>query len=118
MPRIEMRAKTSEYEAMTRESDTLGERNDCVVKAFALAAGISYDEARSRAASHGRRKGEGMYDCEWRPMFAASGVELDSVKPADMIARYPAAHHILKHVTTHHPDRFQNVWDDGERYLF
>ena len=34
-----------------------------------------------------------------------------------MIARYPGAHKALRNVTTHHPERFSDVWRDGKTYL-
>lgn len=38
-------------------SSPKGDKNDCSVRAFARAAGISYDAAHKRFADHGRKRG-------------------------------------------------------------
>lgn len=35
----------------------------------------------------------------------------------EFIQHHPKAHHVLKGLTTHHPERFNNVWKNGKRYL-
>lgn len=48
-----------EYTSLQKESNRFGERNDCTVKAYAVVANVSYEEARKEMAKEGRvfRKG-------------------------------------------------------------
>lgn len=50
----------AKYERMSRLSSSMGEYNDCVPKAIALAARIPYSEALAICALAGRRKGRGV----------------------------------------------------------
>lgn len=43
--------------------------NDCVVRALANAAGMTYAEALDICAEHGRKPNCGMYQSDWLPMF-------------------------------------------------
>lgn len=46
-----------------------GSRNDCVVRAFADAFGLEYENANGIAMQFGRRPNEGMYYHQYMPMF-------------------------------------------------
>jgi len=49
------------FQEVQRESDNIGEANDCTVKAIAIACQIPYREAHQYLASLGRQKGRGWY---------------------------------------------------------
>lgn len=121
MPKIDRTATpiTSPYTKLASETKLAqSENNDCVVKAFALAAKITYNAAHKICAANGRKTGEGMYVGVWKPMMEREGnLKLVEVNERDFIDQYPTAHRILKNVTTHHPDRFNAVWADGNDYL-
>ena len=101
-----------------------GDANDCGVKAIAAAAGISYDTAHCLAAAKGRVKGKGTSILTIESILYELGYKLvnergeqvdlcvgfrDGFDPKYFISHYPKAHQILKSVTTHHPERFQNA---------
>lgn len=110
-------ANTDRYKELHKQTVATGEDNDCTVKMFALAARIPYAEALEIAAKYGRKPGKGMYPHQWKRMLKENGVKFCIRKPAHFINRYPKAHRVLKSVTTHHPDRFKSVWEDGKRYI-
>lgn len=49
------------YEELASSSRGYGERNDCTVKALAVAARIPYEEAHKTLRGYGRRNGCGFY---------------------------------------------------------
>ena len=49
------------FDTVQRESNSIGEANDCTVKAISIACQIPYREAHQYLASLGRRKGRGWY---------------------------------------------------------
>ena len=116
-------SKSGAWRAMRERGDSLADKNDCVVIALALAAKITYDEAREICAHYGRKEGKGVNRIEWQAFFKVElrerGIKMRRVDPKTFIARYPKPHcNALKSVTTHHPDRFHDAWKDGQRYLF
>lgn len=52
---------------------TLGERSDCVVRALATAAGISYSAALESLSRHGRKRRRGAYPNTFEPAYAEHG---------------------------------------------
>lgn len=95
------------------------ENNDCTVKALAFVMNIQYAEAHAMLAQRGRIPGHGLRNAcvVFRELLEASGYQMIRIHPEQMIDKYPAAHQILKGVTTHHPERFNKVWRDGNNYL-
>lgn len=62
------------FDLVQRESDTIGERNDCTVKAVAIACQIPYKEAHQYLRNLGRKRGCGWYESDhWRGMRHISG---------------------------------------------
>ena len=47
------------YKTVDLDSDAIGERNDCVVKALALVCQLPYKQVHDMLKSNGRRKGDG-----------------------------------------------------------
>lgn len=105
------------YRTMAAESGRRKEKDDCAVIAVAMALNVSYEKAHRMCAELGRPDGKGMTTAALIILFKRE-LNLSEIKPADMIARYPKAHRILKSVTTHHPERFNKVWRDGRYILF
>jgi hypothetical protein len=87
MPAPKKIAATDRFISLDMDSCEHSERSDCVVKAYAMAAGVSYEEALRR------------------------------VDRETFIQKYPGVHKALQNVTTHHPARFPAAWADGRRYL-
>jgi len=98
-----------------------GENNDCGVKAVAAAAGLHYAEAHKLLEAKGRQKGKGTPILQIESVLYELGYKLineygqqvdlcvnflDGFNPKYFINHYPAAHQVLKSVTTHHPERF------------
>lgn len=107
----------AEFDALSQESSKLGELNDCSVKAVALAAGIPYSEAHARMKAEGRKPRRGVHSWSAGQALLKMGFLLKHIRPGYFIERYPGSHKSLLHVTTHHPDRFNEVWSDGRTYL-
>lgn len=108
----------SQWRELETASDEFGERNDCTVKALALACDIPYEQAHAEMAATGRKNGRGHYYFSLNKAIQAHGKTLVKIDPEEFIAKYPKPHFNLKSVTTHHPDRFKKVWKDGNTYLF
>lgn len=123
MPAIayEERERTEEFIKLSGQSMLAGERNDCSVKAVAVALDISYNEAHDLCCLAGRKHGEGMYTKDILAAIQRSDkyLTMTSVLPVEMIARYPKGHRdVLRNVTTHHPSRFKDNWPEGVYLLF
>jgi len=115
----EDRRQTAVYGDMRRESRAMwNENNDCVVMAIALACNIPYSAVHQALNAQGRKNGKGTWGYQWTKALKELGIETEIVKPSDFIKQYPKGHRDkLKNVTTHHMDRFPNVWKDGHNYL-
>ena len=62
------------FDLVQRESDSMGERNDCTVCAVAVACQIPYAEAHQYLRSLGRKRGHGWFEANhWRGMRHISG---------------------------------------------
>ncbi len=118
MPAPKTTGKTRAYLLMQNDAGLSDERNDCTVKALALATGISYQEAHSDLAARGRKHGKGLNNWDLRQAIKARGFGLIHLSPYLFIDRYPKSHQILQNITTHHPERFNRVWCDGHTYMF
>lgn len=117
MPAPKRIAADQRFSQIDEISRANGETNDCSVKALSLALDVPYEKAHAALASEGRKHCRGTHVPAIRAAFAKLGGEFITVDPADFINRYPGAHKNLKSVTTHHPDRFNKVWADGNTYL-
>jgi len=118
MARINTSIRTGEFNQLVAASNAMGEKNDCSVKAVALACGAEYEVAHRALASNGRRKGRGAYTQDILKAIADLGFKAERVSIQGFIDQYPKGHRdVLRNVTTHHPARFNNVWADGNTYL-
>jgi hypothetical protein len=110
--------RTNAFTTLQAEANAVQETNDCAVKAVALVCGVSYEVAHAACAAEGRKPGKGMGTDHILRVVAKLGKRPTQVNVGQrFIENYPAAHKILRSVTTHHPDRFNKVWADGKTYL-
>jgi len=59
----------------------LGETNDCVVRAYAAAAGVSYEKSHALHALAGRKPRSGMYQHQYFPLWSAEGWQISEPLP-------------------------------------
>lgn len=118
MPKIKTSIRTDEFVQLSQQAQAMGEKNDCSVKAVALATGVSYERAHAALAAEGRKSGKGAYTQAILRAIEACGKKHQRM-PIDLIIKmYPKGHRdVLKNVTTHHPARFPGVWQDGHTYV-
>lgn len=108
----------SAYHALRANAEaSKNERNDCTVVAVAAACEVPYDVAHAAMAAEGRKPRRGALWCRTHSAIRALGFELAQCHAIEFISKYPKAHQVLRSVTTHHPDRFKQVWADGNTYL-
>lgn len=118
MPRAKTIGTTETFLQLQSKTITHGDRNDCSVKAVALVCGVEYEVAQQALAAAGRNKCDGAYVHQIHNAIKQLGKSLTRVDVRHFINQYPAAHRkALKSVTTHHPERFNNVWKDGKTYI-
>jgi hypothetical protein len=119
MARISNDSRTIDprYTKIREASAAMGENNDCSVVAIAAACGIPYEKAHAAMAARGRKNGKGAYSPDVEAAVGDLGFETKHIDPQSFINKYPGVHKGLKSVTTHHMDRFKQVWDDGNSYL-
>jgi hypothetical protein len=118
MARIKKTLKSGEYYKLRTSSNAFGEWNDCTVVATAAACGVTYAEAHAALASFGREKGRGLTTKAMLNAIKSLGKSVEFIPSKKFISLYPKGHRdVLKHVTTHHPERFNDVWADGKSYL-
>jgi hypothetical protein len=113
----ELRRQRTKFDELEAQSAAHGDKNDCTVKALAVLGEIPYATARGMMAELGRKKGKGASTYNVLRALGALGKKSKKVPAEHFIGRYPTAHRILKHVTSHHMDRFADVWQDGQSYL-
>lgn len=73
-------AKTRRFNLIERTSNKFGERNDCTVKAVAMACRVSYTEAHVACESLGRRRHKGMQNMHVLFVAKKLGFTLTPVK--------------------------------------
>lgn len=108
---------TELYKIMKAEQQAAGEKSDCTVKALAIAAGVNYNTAKAALKRNGREDGRGTKKSVVMAAAKELGKTLVSVNPKTFINKYPGIHKNLANVTTHHPERFHGVWEDGRAYI-
>lgn len=113
-----LRERTIAYNTMAEQAKELGEDNDCTVKAVTVTTGAPYNEVHELFKKHGRQKGKGASLSIMSKVLDDLGFKADVIDPLFFIVRYPGIHNTLKNVTSHHPDRFNEVWRDGHNYIF
>ena len=118
MATIKSSPKTNEYESLRSTAKSMGENNDCSVKAVALVCGVPYEQAHAVLKELGRKPGKGATLPTIMRAVRALGKQTSIVGRREFISKYPAGHRdVLKNITTHHPARFHDVWKDGKTYL-
>lgn len=115
MGRITRRGMEVEFTGLTNSRGQ--ERADCAVLAVAAATGKAYHEAHAALKAAGRKDRCGTHVATTEQAMRAAGKTLRHVSPQYFISRYPGVHKTLRSVTTHHMDRFPEVWRDGKTYL-
>lgn len=113
----ELSRQRTKFDELQAQAQEYGDSNDCTVKALAIAGDIPYATARQMLADRGRQKGKGTNTRNVLSSLRELGKTTRLVRSSHFIDRYPKAHRILQHVTSHHMDRFNNVWADGHTYL-
>jgi len=102
---------------LTRHTIAHAETNDCAVKAIAAATDAPYTTVLNALYAAGRRPRRGTPMAATEQVMQQLGFRMVPVLMSHFIEQYPAPHHTLRSVTTHHPDRFRKVWADGQTYL-
>lgn len=118
MPRPNQVSTTERYKKLNDVSIALKEQRDCSVIALAAVTGVSYNEAHLAMEKHGRKYRHGAWTMDlWRALEDL-GFDWTAIELEYFISNYPKPHaRLLQNVTTHHPDRFPEVWTDGYTYL-
>ena len=111
------RIMTDKFNSMQVAADSIGESNDCTVKALAAVCYVDYLVAHTALEHAGRKKGRGSSVWDMSSALKEFGFEMETVDQQEFISQYPGNHKNLRSVTTHHMDRFNKVWADGETYL-
>ena len=119
MARIPVVGKSEVYLAHRNEAAAKNESNDCAVRAVAALTNTPYEVVHAMMARKGRKARKGT---PW-PIIGSTlqdlGYKCVLRHAREFIRRYPGSHATaLKSVTTHHPDRFPEVWRDGKAYMF
>ena len=119
MPKIVKVGNSELYSAHLVAAVEAKERGDCAVRAIAALTDTPYEKVHAMMAAQGRKHGRGT--C-WGVIWGTlSDLGFKAVRrdPYDFIRQYPGSHATaLRSITTHHPDRFPAVWQDGKAYIF
>lgn len=92
---------------------SMGETNDCTVKAVALICDVPYAAAHAALQQRGRQSRKGTYYDEYLAVIRSFGFEIREwtySEKRELIQSYPGAHKNLRSITTHHPRRFRQAW--------
>lgn len=117
MARIKRTSLPKEYQDAVAIAAVAGERNDCTVKAVALVTGASYEKAREVLKALGRRDRKGTTSSVFMAAVRVLGKDFRRVESREITSTYPSPHDTLQHVTSHHPRRFNKVWDKSKTYI-
>lgn len=117
MARITRPEFTEEYIQLRDEADSIGENNDCAIKAISLVSGLNYIESKRLIDFYGRNKKGGTPTETIIKAIDQIGLIMTPIIQKDIIKMYPGVHSGLKSITSHHMDRFNSVWKNGKRYL-
>lgn len=110
--------RTDKYNQLFADSERHNERSDCTVVAIAIVTGKSYTQSWDALAAAGRQPRCGATRDKQRKALAALGYKARRVQPDYFINQYPEVHkRQLKNVTSHHPDRFPHVFQNGKVYM-
>lgn len=120
MARIKRTSWSTEFTALAESKET--DRNDCSIKAIAVATGAPYQDVLAIAAAFGRRRGKGTPFHISRKTLDLLGYDIYQWGGSDvrrLIDRYPGVHRNLHGITSHHPRRFAKAWREivGDKVL-
>jgi hypothetical protein len=105
------------YEELASSTRGYGERNDCTVKALAVAARIPYEEAHKTLRGYGRRNGHGFYHTFIVKDLKARGFKVEPIDPALFVRKnYPRGKNGYTTITMRHFADFQSVFGN-RRFL-
>jgi len=109
--------QTKRYNEICEQADP-NECADCTIKAIAMVTGTSYAKTKQVLESHGKKPRCGCLESIQRKALKTLGFKARRVNPQTFIDQYPEVHkRQLKNVTTHQPDRFPYVFQNGKTYL-
>ena len=112
-----IRKQTDVFLSVMEESKSLGEYNDCTVKAIAITTGVPYEKVHAALKKVGRRNNKGATIWQMQLACQAIGFKMVAVPKEGFLDQYPKSSK-LKNITTHHPKKFNKVWKDGKKYIF
>lgn len=116
MPKAKMPpgAGKDEYLKYKVLADNENENNDCVVRAISAATGASYLDVLRLSCQMGRKKGRGAQVVVTTQLAEAFGfkLEVESLESFNPPARRARGKHGKHGITSHHPDRFPQMWKD------
>jgi hypothetical protein len=117
MAKIKRPAMSPLWEQHAKLQNEVRERGDCTVRAVAATTGRDYREVHRLFAAQGRKHGRSSNWATIRSVIDALGFKLTQISSGDFIKQYPAPHWKLRSITSHHMDRFNDVWSDGSNYI-
>ena len=103
------------YSALRENSRAIGEKDDCSVIAVASACSVTYTEAHAALEKAGRKQGKATPISVTEEALRSLGFSAKMMLGREVrknIDTYPHPHNHLKNVTTHHPRRFPEVWEN------
>lgn len=119
MGKITKVALTASAKALGETAAKFNEMNDCVVHAVSIATDTDYETVHAKFTEAGRASRRRTQWTITQTVIAKLGYGMTAIVPSAFIRQYPKPHcWALKHVTTHHPRRFNAIWNDGNTYLF
>lgn len=112
--------KTDPYKRVLRQSRTLGERNDCVVKAITILTVLPYEQVHAACAEAGRKSRQGMFDYQWKKACDLLGYDVEYLHYHDLygyetgllwdMMKNHYGGYQCQQVTTKHPSKFSKAW--------
>lgn len=108
---------TADFLNLQQVSRSMGEDNDCAVKAVAIVTGLSYAEAHKRLAAKGRKARHGTPMHMILAAVREAGKNITTVQQTSITHLYPGKHASKLHVTSYQPARFPKAWKNGKTYL-
>jgi hypothetical protein len=120
MPALKKIGFTETFSKLNMVSQAKNETNDCTVKALAIVANVTYDEAHRALANAGRKARQGCYQGAQYAALKTLGKKLERVDMRPILATFPKDRkgNIRRNMTTHHPRRFNKVWPKGTYLLY
>lgn len=118
MPKPQTVGYDQAYIDLRRQADQLGDKMCCAVIAVAAVTGASFELTQQAFIRNGRKPGKRTKNEITQKVLQEFGYAVEEVNREVFFARYPTPHNrALKNITTHHPERFNAAWKDGETYL-